>query len=111
VTPGESRAKRAERAAKIRADEFLCAWDFLVWGDTRGKHADFCVFPDPCSRNYNPWPYIEAEPDPRLYEGTGIGALYGLKGSELYVWQLAGWNLTTQVFDPPALPPTEGKTK
>jgi hypothetical protein len=91
----------------------LCARDFLTWGDTRGKHADFCMFgeSDACSRTYNPWPYVEAEPDPRMYEGTGIGALYGFDNSDQHAWQLAGWNLATQSFDTPALPPTEGTTK
>jgi hypothetical protein len=100
VTPGEARAKRFERAKKIRSDEALCARDFLVWGDTRGKHASFCIFEeDPCSRTYNPWPSREAAPDPSLHEGTGIGALYDLRGSEHHLWQLAGWNLTTRRWE------------
>ena len=115
MTSADARAKRAERAAKRRSDMALCARDFLTWGDQRGKHSAFCMFVaeggDPCSRTYNPWPYAEAEPDPRMYEGTGIGALYGLKDSDRHAWQLAGWNLATQSFDPPALPPTEGTTK
>ncbi len=113
MTPAEARAKRAEQAAKRRADMALCARDFLTWGDARGKHADFCMFgeSDACSRTYNPWPYVEAEPDPRMYEGTGIGAIYGFDGSDKFAWQLAGWNLTTQSFDTPALPPTEGTSK
>jgi hypothetical protein len=116
VTPSEAKAKRAKRAAKNRADMTLCARDFLTWGDTRGIHAKLCMFgpDDPCSRTYDPWPDKEASPDPLVYEGTGIGALYGLKGSEHHLWQLAGWNLKTQKFDPPfdpldpQTPTTEG---
>jgi hypothetical protein len=102
VTSAEARHRRALAAERRRQDEALCARDFLTWGDTRGSHAKFCVFgaDDPCSRTYDPWPYPEAEPDPSLYEGTGIGALYGLPGSEVHAWQLAGWNLTTQDFTP-----------
>ena len=94
--------KNAERVLRRRNDEALCALDFLVWGDTRGVHSKFCVHgeDDPCARTYNPRPYPEASPDPRLYEGTAIGALYGLPGTERHLWQLAGWNLTTQEFDP-----------
>jgi hypothetical protein len=31
--------------------------------------------------------------DPTLYEGTGIGALYGLPGSEKYLAELGDWTL------------------
>lgn len=105
----KGREQNAKRAAKARADEALCARDFLTWGDTRGVHAKFCVHgeADPCSRSYDPGPTPE---DEAMYEGTGIGALYGMDGSEKFAWQLAGWNLATQEFDTPALPPTEGST-
>ena len=105
----KAKAKLEEAARRRRRDEALCARDFLTWGDTRGAHENHCMFGQTCARTYNPWPYPEAAPDPLLYEGTGIGALYGLRGSEKHLWQLAGWNLKTQVFDPPTrLIPTEG---
>jgi hypothetical protein len=67
--------------AKRRAAEQACALDFLVYGDDeeRGRHATRCVCSPTCSRDYDPIPYDEAEPtDLGLYEGTAIGALYGL---------------------------------
>lgn len=43
---------------------------------------------------YDPAPYREAIPhDTRMYEGTGIGALYGLPGSERFLSELGGWRL------------------
>lgn len=43
---------------------------------------------------YDPRPYPEAEPtDQALYEGTGIGALYGFPGSEHYLAELGDWTL------------------
>lgn len=109
MTPAEARLKHDEHVRRMRADEALCARDFLTWGDTRGIHAKFCVFGegDPCSRTYWPGPTPD---DEAMYEGTGIGALFGLDGSDCHAWQLAGWNLATQEFEPPALPPTEGKS-
>ena len=102
-----ARRARAERARRRRADEALCARDFLTWGDVRGAHADFCLFvaegEPPCSRHYDPGPPPE---DEYLYEGTGIGALYGL-GGERHLWQLAGWTLTRNALDNP--PTIEGK--
>jgi len=100
-------AARAQRAAEVehrRAAEAACALDFLVYGDgdapaevlglpvTRVTHADRCIFgpADACSRRYDPRPYAEAEPDQKMYEGTAIGALYGLPGPEL---GLEGWEL------------------
>lgn len=43
-------------------------------------------------RVYDPFPYPEAAPqDPRMYEGTGIGCLYGLPGSERFLRELDDW--------------------
>lgn len=43
---------------------------------------------------YDPLPYPEAAPhDPRLYEGTGIGALYGVPGCERFLPELGDWRL------------------
>lgn len=43
---------------------------------------------------YDPLPYPEAVPaDPRMYEGTGIGALYGIPGSEHFLAELGDWTL------------------
>lgn len=107
--PAKALEQRAKAAAKRRSDMSLCAWDFLTWGDTRGEHRDFCMFVEegqpPCSRLYNPGPALE---DEAMYEGTGIGALFGLAGSERFAWQLAGWNLTTQHFKSVPPSPTKG---
>jgi len=92
----QARAQRAEAVAKRRRDEALCVWDFLTWGDTgKEPHAAFCIRPAGlvCSRDYHPGPMPE---DEKLYEGTGIGSLFGLNGTERdpHAWQLAGWNIT-----------------
>ncbi len=43
---------------------------------------------------YDPLPYPEAEPaDVRLYEGTGIGFLYGVEGCEHFATELGDWTL------------------
>lgn len=43
-------------------------------------------------RIYDPFPYIDAAPqDTRMYEGTGIGCLYGLPGSERFLPELGDW--------------------
>jgi hypothetical protein len=93
VTPAEARYKRAARLVGLRAAERACAIDFLRHGDERGIHAKRCVFgeADACSRDYDPYPTAEATPDPRMYEGTAIGALYGFGTTA--AWQLAGWNV------------------
>jgi hypothetical protein len=90
VTPTEARERRRQDVTRRREAERLCALDFLTWGDTQGIHAKRCVFgeSDSCSRTYDPGP----EPDDvKLYEGTSLGALWGL--NTLEAWQLAGWNI------------------
>jgi hypothetical protein len=96
--PDASVLRLLAAAAKRRNDEANDALDFLFLGDADGRHAAKCVHAlaggEPCSRSYDPLPYPEAEPaDARLYEGTGIAALYGLPGGEAHAWQLAGWTL------------------
>lgn len=89
-----------------RDRESACALDFRVYGDgaptddffghpvTPVSHAERCVCSPPCSFDYDPRPYAEAEPaDHSLYEGTGIAALYGLPGAEHHLSQLQGWNV------------------
>jgi hypothetical protein len=85
-----ARAAHAERVSRRRLDEARCAWEFLVFGDTRGAHADVCIRPAGvlCSREYDPGPPPE---DERLYEHSALGALWGLNDNE--AWQLAGWNV------------------
>ena len=90
-------AKQAAELAKRRREELADAFHFLTVDAE--KHADRCVYKRrggvPCTRSYDPLPYREALPDDlRMYEGTGVGAIYGLPGSEVLAWQLAGWNLT-----------------
>lgn len=93
IAPFEARARRAVELAQRRNAEANDALDFLFLGDEDGRHSAKCIHPEPCSRDYDPLPYPEAEPDSRLYEGTGIGALYGAPNCEAHLWQLAGWNL------------------
>ncbi len=76
-----------------RERERACALDFLVNGNLDGRHDEICIHAEPCSRDYNIRPYPEAEVDPRLYEGTGIGLLYGLGGPSTLWPTLAGWNI------------------
>ena len=84
-------AKRALELGSRRAKEQAGAWEFLTTGSSELPSPD----DQPWSRDYDPLPYPEALPDDlHRYEGTGIGALYGLPGSEVHAWQLAGWNLT-----------------
>ena len=83
---------RAESAAKARHEQRLCAWRFLTGDET--LHPEECIFGESCSRLYDPLPVREAlPPDLRMYEGTGIGALYGLRDSEGFAWELAGWTV------------------
>jgi hypothetical protein len=108
LTSGDARAQHAHELQGRRASEAACALDFLVYGDGDGPtmtpwgssvpvaHAERCIHGPraACSRTYDPVPYDEAEPvDARLYEGTSIGALYGLPGSEGIVLELEGWEL------------------
>lgn len=99
VLPSEVlRRRNATDVAARRNAEAACALDFLVYADDgpRGPHAPRCDHTlagrDACARVYDPQPYPEAVPD-AAYEGTGIGALYGLPGCESHAWRLDGWNL------------------
>lgn len=94
TAPDAARLRLAAERAKRRNDEANDAMDFLFLGDVDGRHAARCIHAVPCSRDYDPNPVPEAAPlDTRMYEGTGIAALYGLPGGEAHVWQLAGWNV------------------
>lgn len=103
-------ARDAQRLAKRRLAQFKDARDFLWNGDKAGRHVERCVYAlacehdsgcrregcQPCSRDYDPMPYPEAAPEPaREYAGTGVGALYGLPGTEQHLWQLAGWSVAS----------------
>lgn len=82
MTAAEARARRAERVERMTEEQRACALDFLVNGDERGIHAKRCVWPKyglpACSREYDPGP---APDDIKLYEGTELGALWGLNTS------------------------------
>lgn len=98
LTRTQLRAQLDHEHASRRNSEAACALDFLVYGEGDDApttspwgsvvpvtHADRCVFgrAHACSRTYDPMPYDEAEPvDLRMYEGTSIGALYGLGPDE-----------------------------
>lgn len=53
-------------------------------------------------RNYNTTPYPEAVPVDEMYDGTGIGLLYGMDHANedrlrvMYALDLAGWNLVRE---------------
>ena len=88
----------AERNAKAVADrrnaEAADAIHFLVYGPDEHK----CIHDEPCGLTYDPMPYFGAEPQPSAwYAGTGIGALYGLPGSERFLPQLAEWTVWRHV--------------
>lgn len=96
MTRDDVLAQRAARVARLRAEQRLCAGDFLLFGDTVGAHAERCVYaarenghPDlpACSREYDPGPPPE---DEKLYEGSAIMALWEDTNES---WQLAGWNV------------------
>lgn len=90
LTPGQARRDNDDAKARAREADSACALDFL----TRPDHGERCVCTPPCSRDYDPMPYPEAEPHPlRDYEGTGIGALYGGPMRPDQVAALAGWSL------------------
>lgn len=96
--PADARAKHAAELARRRNDEANDAMDFLFLGDEDGRHAERCVYAlaggEACSREYDPMPYAEAAPaEPRMYDGTGIGALYGMSASGGLLADLAGWNI------------------
>lgn len=42
---------------------------------------------------YDPLPKGFHEPDPKLYEGTALGVLYGFRGSEQYASDLGDWRI------------------
>ena len=91
------RTKNAARVARRRNDEANDALDFRFLGDEDGRHAAKCVHAlaggVACTRTYDP---LEPPDDTRLYEDTGIAALYDIPGGEYHAWQLAGWNISTE---------------
>ena len=94
LAPEQARAKNRERLRRRRAAEYDDATDFLYLGDEDGRHTVRCVHTVPCSRTYDPSPDAWSAPaDPSLYEGTGIGGIYGDAAGGALLWQLAGWTL------------------
>lgn len=85
--------KNAVAVAQRRAAERVAAFEFLTTGASDGPAPDGA----PWSRDYDPVPYPEAVPhDLRMYEGTGVGALYGHldAASRPFFADLAGWSIT-----------------
>ena len=96
--PPDDIDRRAEQLRRRRDAEANDALDFLFLGDADDRHLKRCVYAlsgrEPCSRDYDPYPVREAMPtNRRMYEDTGIAALYNLPGGAAHAWQLAGWNL------------------
>jgi hypothetical protein len=111
--PARLVAMNAERVHERRAAEKAAAWEYLTTGETEGPAPD----DEPWSRAYDPVPCREALLDePRLYDGTGIGALYGLSTETVathyddegrgcvirrsLVADLAGWTLPGSALNP-----------
>lgn len=99
LTPEQARARNEARKNKVREDERRCRGLFRTTPD---GHAERCICSPTCSRDYDPAPPDDAleedgdvwAPQPRqVYEGTGIGALYGLLLPEGLASGLAGWNI------------------
>lgn len=86
----EGREQRKYELARRRASQQRDALHFLFTGQSRG----IPPYGKEWNREYNPWPYPEAKPDPYEYEDTGVGAIYGFDGSQRHMWQLAGWSIT-----------------
>jgi hypothetical protein len=97
MTLAEAKRKHGVECAVRRRREALCALEFLIWGDSglsgEERHASHCVFDIPCSRTYDLWPDDFSGVDGRVYEGTGIGALYGHGPLDPWAYELAGWNI------------------
>ena len=93
-----NRQKNFERAWKMRQAEANDAFDFR-WSPDELTHADKCIFRQRgeavCSRTYDPFPEgrDSAPTDPTLYQGTGIGFLYGEDDTERFAWEFAGWTI------------------
>ncbi len=76
--PQTSAVLAAKRALSERAERMLRDAEAL-------REAEEA---DPDAHIYDPVPYADAVPDPRFYEGTGIGLLYESLGSELEGWRI-----------------------
>lgn len=92
------RLKNLERNYRLRQAEANDSFDFR-WGGDEVEHAAVCLFVQrgeaPCSRTYDPYPEgrESAPADPTMYQGTGIGYLYGEDDTERFAWEFAGWTL------------------
>lgn len=93
--------QRRDRLLKRAQKQSAEAWHFLTTGESKG----IPPYGQTWNRNYTPacYPdtYADTVPDPDMYMGTGIGALYNLEGSQAFMWQLAGWNITKAVMVEP----------
>jgi hypothetical protein len=93
------RSKNLERTYRIRQAEANDAFDYRWGGDYEGRHAARCLFAQrgepACAQVYDPYPEgrDSAPADPTLYQGTGIGYLYGEEDTERFAWEFAGWTI------------------
>ncbi len=98
-TYDRSREKRFESVARRRDLERNDAVSYLL--SEHPQHLTRCLFVldglPCCSRTYDPGPISPEEE--AFYEGTPIGALYGLAGSERFAADLAGWTIRFQGDD------------
>lgn len=83
----QQHATREEiRGRKERHERRLCAFRFL----TEADHDEVCTLSPTCSRTYGPGAHPD---DLGMYEGTGIGAIYGLEMRADHAADLAGWTV------------------
>lgn len=95
----EIRLKNLERTNRLRQAEANDAFDFRWGGDLDDRHSSRCIFAQrgepTCTQVYDPFPEgrESAPADPSMYQGTGIGYLYGEDDTERFAWEFAGWTL------------------
>lgn len=92
-----------EENRKYDEDNRFQQWwaaDQFVWEGVVPDWAAEPAYGKEWNREYNPAPYPEAVVDEEMYDGTGVGFLYGMDSSvddtkrKAYDLQMAGWTLT-----------------
>lgn len=97
-TTGINKLANLEHAAEERENQRQAAEIFLVRGHGSPLAAD-PPYGKEWNREYNAQPYPEAVVEDEMYDGTGIGFLYGMDSSisdrlrNRYTLEMAGWIL------------------
>ena len=97
LNPRAPEVQRSYRRDSLRVERELqreSAWVFRETGEPEGNGTK-PSYGRKWNRDYNPSPYdTSSRPkDPMMFEETGVGALYGIVGCEIFLYMLAGWNL------------------